>query len=1212
MPDIFEPTAAHRTFLRSPEIADSPIWNNTYYCLFETPYDFKDIQNALNIVVSECDGLRVRPIYDSGKLSLTIEPFQKREYPIKVFATKERFLEWANEEAGKSVFHAMGMWKAFLIEIEGRRGLFGVVHHGTSDGLTAPLLCHRVCRALHGIKSTTVSYTEHLNKYAMYRRSPRFERDREFWKHKLSGEEIPYVFDRGFSGRCSNQYATWDSSKMADFCAERGISEAVVMYSCTAIALLLLSQKEKISIGIPVLGRATKLENEALGLYMNVVPLLCANEPISFLDFCSKLQLDLFDLFRHQAFAGPDIQSAPLFDVTVDYTQYPEDFEFEGIPFSGPFMSSAVEFHFWQSEKSVMKSVIRAKDDLFFSNSCEVLSSAIKAVLDHAIAHPNEIIRDIPLIDCASRDALDQINNTNAETPDASVYATFDATSRKRTAYIRYENSVKTLNDLREDAEKIDHYLGSEAKTVIGLVCDRGYLELAAVYGIVRGGNAYMPLPPSYPRERLEKMIEVAGCKTILCERRFKGVLPATCIEDVLENAAPKSPLPIRAKADDILYVLFTSGSTGVPKGVPITNKGAANRIRWMAEKYFSPETIVMRKTPYSFDVSVWEIFAFGMFGFSLFVLPPDKHFSHAAIAQSINEGGVTDVHFVPTLFEEFLTYCFKRNITFPKLKNIFLTGEIVKNSQVKLFEPLYDQGIRLHNLYGPTECSDVVTFYDCPREIEGQVPIGTPLDNCELYVLDSRLREVPFGVAGQIAVSGICLSPGYLNDPEKTKEAFVEGVEIGKRVYLTGDLGYFRHDGVLMILGRNDQQVKINGQRVELSDIENTLAKFAGIESCCVLLLDGKLTCFYKGDATKEQLREESRKALPRHMLPQFWVKLEAVPLTSSGKIDRQSLAAYSFPKKELVLDERAATVEERISHLFERVLKTNDVGENDDFFDLGGTSLAMMQILSDDLFASISASSFMESPTVSGLANKIYLNQSDDALSLLYKGNNPTVSIVCFPFAGGDASGYTEWVKTLKKRQASVNLYFVPWQDDYSQSLEAIVRLDKTSGMIFYAHCAGSCIALRMLQGLEKRGAPVPPLFVGGNIPPRRPCLGINPWRFVAKRKIRALLSNSGLKASDLSTKKGQQIMTAFMHDTDQYFHFFQGWKVPVNTRATVIMATGDALARDEKRASTVWKQYVRTVQKTIMLATDNHYFHSQYSDYVIDEIIQESHQH
>jgi acyl-coenzyme A synthetase/AMP-(fatty) acid ligase len=449
--------------------------------------------------------------------------------------------------------------------------------------------------------------------------------------------------------------------------------------------------------------------------------------------------------------------------------------------------------------------------------------------------------------------------------------------------------------------------------------------------------------------------------------------------------------------------MIYTSGSTGKPKGAMNTHEGICNRLLWMQDAYqLTPADCVLQKTPFSFDVSVWEFFWPLMAGARLVVARPGGHQDSAYLVRLIAEQRITTIHFVPSMLQIFLEEPgLERNTS---LKRVICSGEALSFDLQERFFTCLDA--ELHNLYGPTEAAVDVTYWACkPENGLRIVPIGRPIANTQIYILDARLQPVPIGVAGELHIGGIGLARGYHNRPELTEEKFISNhfsAEPGARLYKTGDLARYLSDGNIEYLGRIDQQVKLRGFRIELGEIESVLRQHPAVVDAVVAVRedipghkrlvgyvvptieDSSSGTHEPLSASHDELRHFLQERLPEYMIPAAFMAIQAVPLSPNGKADRRALPVPETPRPQLNATYTApqTAIERMIASIWQDVLHVDTVGLHDNFFDLGGHSLLMAQVhskLRGIGGGDISIVDLFQYPTVNTLAR--YLSRQPTA---------------------------------------------------------------------------------------------------------------------------------------------------------------------------------------------------------------------------------------
>ncbi|HEX8116699.1 MAG TPA: amino acid adenylation domain-containing protein, partial [Pyrinomonadaceae bacterium] len=548
-----------------------------------------------------------------------------------------------------------------------------------------------------------------------------------------------------------------------------------------------------------------------------------------------------------------------------------------------------------------------------------------------------------------------------------------------------------------ERANQLARYLrarGVGADTLVGLCLERSPEMVVAILGVLKAGGAYLPLDPEYPAERLDYMLRDAGVSVLLTQRHLAGRMqegPARSItlddgDAPFARESAENP-PGLASADGLAYVIYTSGSTGRPKGVMVSHRAICNHLKWRQATYPLGEADrFLQKASFSFDISVWEVFGTLAAGATLVVARSGGQRAADYLVSLMAEQGVTVAHFSPPALEAVLAEPGVSECR--SLARVFCGGEVLSAELQERFFALLDA--RLHNQYGPTETTVDVTCRDCgPGDAGRRPPIGRPIANTQIYILDRAMRPVPAGVSGELYVGGACLARGYYNAPGLTAEKFVPdpfSAEPGSRLYRTGDLARHLPDGEVEFLGRSDQQVKLRGYRIELPEIELALGEHTAVRRAVAVVTGegaGKRLVAYvaaeEGQTpTPEELRRHAAAALPEYMVPQLFVTLKELPLTPTGKIDRRALPAPEQLRREaddLYIAPRGGT-EEVLAELWRELLPGRAVGVHDNFFELGGHSLSASRLIARvrHLFGiDLPLRTLFEEPTVAGLAERV-----------------------------------------------------------------------------------------------------------------------------------------------------------------------------------------------------------------------------------------------
>ena len=649
----------------------------------------------------------------------------------------------------------------------------------------------------------------------------------------------------------------------------------------------------------------------------------------------------------------------------------------------------------WTGAQGTLEATLEYDPRSFRSETISRLAEHVAIFFDAAVSRPDDAVDTLPLIsDDERRRLVVELNATEHALADPRpVHRVFEDQARRTPDAIALSHCGEhlTYRELDERSNQLAHLLvarGSAPGRPVAVCMDRSLDMVMALYAILKSGGAYAPLDPGHPAERLELLVRDLEAPFALVSRTTAGALagaglPLLVVEDAVTADLPTTPPDVEARGEDPAYVIYTSGSTGQPKGVVSIHAGLSNRLQWMQAEYrLTSADAVLQKTPYTFDVSVWELFWPLMFGARLVVAEPDAHKDPSYLVTTIRNEGITTLHFVPSMLAIFLEEPAAPECT--TLRQVFASGEALTVAlRDRFFERL---PCRLHNLYGPTEASIDVSYWECVRDERPYLPIGRPIWNTQLYVVNAANEPAPFGVAGELCIGGVGLARGYWKQPALSEERFVPdpfAAEPGARMYRTGDLACWQPDGVLEYLGRIDHQVKLRGMRIELGEIECAIALVEGVRSAVVVLrrdaADERLVAYLEPATVDVALVEATlRRKLPDHMVPSAFVALDALPLTTSGKVDRRALPEPSrtpAPALAPAVTPRDAT-ERALVDVFERVLRTSNVGIEDDFFALGGHSLLAMRAVArirTVLAMDVPVRWLFDAPTVAKLAARL-----------------------------------------------------------------------------------------------------------------------------------------------------------------------------------------------------------------------------------------------
>ena len=810
------------------------------------------------------------------------------------------------------------------------------------------------------------------------------------------------------------------SAKIHEYCREKKVSEFSLFLAAVSMYINRVTGKEDLVLGTTLLNRTNAREKETTGLFANIAVPLRFNiqDDMNFDTFVEIVSKEIVTVLRHQKYPYDLIlkhvrdehkTTDSLFDLVVTYqnSKFVKDKGFEDYTTRWHFSGAQIESLIINiNDRESDGRLIIDYDyltDLFYATEIEFVHQHIINLLWHALDNPLRMIAKLEMLsEKEKHKILRRFNDTQAAYPqDKTIPQIFGEQVRQspeRTAVV-FRQQRLTYRELDERTDQLAFLLrnkGVMPDTIVGIMLERSLEMVVGILAILKAGGAYLPIDPSCPGNRVRYMLNDCGAAILLADRQpscrdLADVEVIDLSDGSLYNQAAPHLVPINSPGD-LAYVIYTSGSTGQPKGVMIEHRSLVNRIHWMQRKYpLDESSVILQKTPFTFDVSVWELVWWFFAGASVCMLEPGGEKDPAVICAAIAQYRITNLHFVPSMLNMFLRFLecgtdSTRSLQdLTSLKQVFASGEALGLAQVELFNRCLNtaNGTALTNLYGPTEAAIDVSYFDCsPQVALKTVPIGKPIDNINLYILDQHMNLLPIGIPGELCIGGVGLSRGYINKPDLTAERFVPNPFIaGEKIYKTGDLARWYAEGDIEFLGRLDHQVKIRGFRIELGEIENKLQSYLGIREAVVSgveVHDKKFLCAYYVSARRipaRELRKFLEESLPEYMIPAHYMPVESIPLTPNGKIDRNALplpatgdgrAKYAPPRND---------VEKRLAQAFQDTLAIKDIGIDDSLFDLGGDSLSVMQIYSTifDYDWGLSAADFYQYRTIRELAGRV-----------------------------------------------------------------------------------------------------------------------------------------------------------------------------------------------------------------------------------------------
>lgn len=969
---------------------------------------------AFTAVLARHESLRtgVRATED-GPRAVVMPPYAV-ELPVTEVTVAEAE-RWTEREVAKAFDLERGpLLRVRLLRISAEHHrLVATLHHLVADGWSLGVLLAELAALYPALRAGQPSALAPLTcsyaTYAAWQRSAdgraRAERERVYWRQQLAGlpalelpTDRPRPAEQSYRGGVERlRLGPEIAGPLGVFARREGATPFMVLLAAFEVLLHRLTGQESFGIGTPVAGRTRPELEPLIGLFVNTLVVRAqVDRRATFAALVRDVRRTALEAHAHQslpfervveALAVPrDPARSPLFQAMFILQNAPlgplavPGLTLEPVEYAGPHAKFDLTLAAVETAEGIELTAEYAAD-LLDAGTVRRWLEAYRRLLGGALASPKREVGRLPLLAPAEEQALAAWSAPAAAMPSRGWIHELASGAPTAPAVVA-EGVTLSYADFEYRASRLAGALqaaGVGPEVLVGVYLERSAELVLALHAVLRAGGAYVPLDPGYPPERIAYMVADAAAPVIITTRALKARLPATTARIVWADEAPsaadvREPVLFPGSA---AYMIYTSGSTGRPKGAVNTHAGILNRLQWMQSAFaLTPADRVLQKTPFSFDVSVWEFFWPLMTGATLVVAEPEAHRDPARLIELICGHGVTTIHFVPSMLRVFLDAPGVERCT--SLRLLVCSGEELPRTLVtRCYERM--PWVQVHNLYGPTEAAVDVTWHACRPGDVGAVPIGRPIANLEVQVLDPDGQPVPIGVAGEIHLGGVGLGRGYHGRPDLTAERWVpHPTQAGARLYRTGDLGRWTPQGEVEYLGRTDFQVKLRGLRIELGEIEAVLRAQPGVRDAVVALRrDGAEPRLVGYVASAEplstgQLEAALAERLPAYMVPASWVVLETFPLTPSGKTDRNALPAPAAPAASRSGTLPIGPLEERLAGWWRELLRVPVVHREDNFFTLGGDSILSLQVVARAAAAGIRipAQAVFRHPTLAQLA--------------------------------------------------------------------------------------------------------------------------------------------------------------------------------------------------------------------------------------------------
>lgn len=1023
---------------------DSSAYNQPKAVRLSGALNVEALQKALDAIVCRHEVLRTTfTLVDGGTAVQSVGQNRSVDFPLIDLSScpddkRNEELQRAITEISEQRFDLSRdlMIRAALFRLAPSEHVFLLVtHHIATDGWSGGILWRELA-LLYAAFSTgepdplpelPVQYADYAVWQRSYLQGEVLEKQLSYWKKQLSGVPVlelpvdrPRPAVQSYQGaRLSFAISKTVSEKLKTLSRNHGVTLFMTLLAAFQTLLHRYTGQEDIAVG-SVIANRTRAEIEGLiGFFVNTLVLRAdlSGNP-SFREVMARVRKVALEAYGHQDLPfeklveefNPDrkLSRTPLFQVMFVFQNAPRsDLELRGLEVKSVRTNSdTAKFDLTLSvveEAGELKASLEYNTDLFEAGTIARMLGHFQRLLKDIVADPERRLSELAILtEAERRQIVVEWNDTGRVYPkDKCIHELFEAQVERTpdALAVVFEDRQLTYRELNAKANQLAHYLkkrGVGLEVLVGLCVERSVEMVVALLAIVKGGGAYVPLDPQYPKERLKFMLEDTRASIIVTQRRLRDRLPSheATVVYLDDEAAWATELDENLVAaispENLLYVMYTSGSTGTPKGVSVVHRGVVRLVKNTDYAELTSDEVFLQFAPISFDASTFEIWGALLHG-ARCVLFPGSLSTPKELGEILHRHSVSTLWLTASLFNAIVD---EAPEVLANVRQLLVGGEAlsvphVRNALTHL------SGAQIINGYGPTESTTFTCCYPVARDLSGiqsSIPIGRPIANTQVFVLDRHLRPVPVGVAGELCIGGDGLARGYLNRPESTAEKFIPNPfnsEPGARLYRTGDLVRYLPDGNIGFLGRTDHQVKIRGFRIELGEIEAVLLQHPAVRQALVVVREDsedsterkRLAAYVvakNAALTAQALGVFLRERLPEYMVPSDFVFLRALPLTPNGKVDRERLPVpnpighengrmFSAPRD---------NVEYRMAKIWEDILGVRPVGVNDNFFELGGHSLLAVRLLArveKEFNRAVPLAALFAGPTIDKLADLV-----------------------------------------------------------------------------------------------------------------------------------------------------------------------------------------------------------------------------------------------
>nr|WP_245592364.1 non-ribosomal peptide synthetase [Ectobacillus panaciterrae] len=1003
--------------------------------------DQKRFQESWNMLIERHESLRTSFELVKGEVVQKVHPPVPRTVDF-IPVSSEAEVGWLQQLVSKSfdLKHAP-LFQATVLERTKKDFILVMnMHHIISDEASIGVILRELMDLYEGreLKEQRIQYKDYASWHNQLLQSETMKQQENYWVNQFAGEipilQLPTDFQRPTVKKYDGDSVSFvvDSSVIAGLrklTEYTGTTNYMVLLAAFKVLLAKYSRQDDVVIGTPIAGRTHADVENVVGMLINTLAIRTnPRSDKTFLQYVEEVKSKALEAYSHQDYpfeylvdqlkVKRDLSRNPLFDVmfSMEYPDIPQSStcEISFMPYETPYPLAKFDLSLYAQEiDEQLQFTFQYSTGLFTKETMEQMASHYQRILQSIIAQPEKSLAGIEMLtEIERQQILFDFNKTEAVAPtDRTIHQLFEEQVRKtpnKIAVVHREVSLTYLQ-VNERANQLAWQLrhqGVTANTIVGLMVERSVEVIVGILGILKAGGAYVPVDPELPSERVSYLLDNSGAHVLITQTGlldqvdYKGKV--VDIHDHSLTKQPKTNPESVNQPDDLMYVIYTSGSTGNPKGVMLEHRSMVNYVTWftgMAKLTANDRTILL--SSYAFDLGYTSLYSSILNRCELHIADKDLVRIPEALLAYLSDHQISFIKGTPSLFRMMLHASSGHwRKTCETLRLVVLGGEPMHAEEMRGFLQTYPY-VQVINHYGPTEtCVGAIAGFVDPEQLvdRSNIPVGKPINNNKVYVLDSELQAVPVGVPGELFISGAGLARGYLHRPDLTEERFITNPFVdGERIYRTGDIVRLLPDRRVEFLGRADHQVKIRGYRVELEEIESHLLLHPSIHQAAVICKDSQSLIAYivtEEELTLTALRDYLAKKVPDYMIPAQFAVLDQIPLTQNGKVDRRALPEVEgITSLEVEHTTPLDQVEQDLVQIWEQVLGIKGVGTHYNFFDIGGNSMSLIQMhsLIEPMYINVTVTDLFAYPSISKLAE--YIRQTT------FQDQKPSVEAIPYP---------------------------------------------------------------------------------------------------------------------------------------------------------------------------------------------------------------------